>query len=408
MSPNDIADEQQTDSDPGTVGVVGAGIVGLAAAYYLAERGVTVTVYEQGSIGYGSGPLAVGDIHARYDREADIRMMLASGSVWKHSDEVFGTDVGYTQTGSLVGLRNDDQVEVVCDTVLTQHSLGLETTVEDHTAVADHCPGFDPEPFTVETYSPTGGYVDPQRAMLAFERAAEDAGVDLRTETEVVDLRQTADGAVTGVVTESGVTATDAVVNAAGAWAPYLSESAGVDLPIEPRARRAAVVEPVHLPREDIPLVVDFDSGVYFRRTDGERMLVGGRFDLPGSDGDGTDARITLDPATDTAAPIEWQWEAIERAADCASYFGPGTRVVESREGRAAVTPDGNPIIERSRPGLFTAAGFSGYGFMLAPAAGQLVTDLVVEGETDILDPAAYSRTRFADDSDRTRTAALF
>jgi sarcosine oxidase subunit beta len=177
------------------------------------------------------------------------------------------------------------------------------------------------------------------------------------------------------------------VVNAAGAWAARVGEAAGVSLPISPRRRQVAVVDPSRPVPESVPLTIDMETGSYFRPERDGAAIVGGRFaeDDPAVDPDGYDREMGL----------SWAAEAVERAADCATYFGPETRIRRGWAGLYAVTPDNHPVIGEPVPGLVTAAGFSGHGFQHAPATAAIVADLVLDGETDVVDVSALAADRF-------------
>lgn len=400
---------QLTTDSPTEVVIVGGGITGLASAYHLAERGANVTVVEQSSIGNGSTPLAAGGIRTQFNRDADIQMMTESVAVWESFNETFGTDIRYRQAGYLMGIRDTDQADAMERVIDRQQAHGLPNELRDPADVTSICPGFDHESFEAVTYGARDGYADPHSALMGFKNAAEAAGATIWTNTTVQDVLQYACGTVVGVDTDAGRVRADAVINAAGAWAPILAERAGVDLPIEPKARRAAVTIPEHTPEHDIPLVVDFSSGVYFRPLANNRMLVGGHFDCDtssiGEGSNATDPAVEPSPRPRATASSAWQHEALSRAESVASYFGPKTEVVDTWEGRYAMTPDENPIIEESVSGLFTAAGFSGHGFMMAPAAGQLVADLVLEDESELANPAAYSRARFSEQAESSESS---
>jgi sarcosine oxidase subunit beta len=238
------------------------------------------------------------------------------------------------------------------------------------------------------------GYADPHLALMGYKTAAEAAGATIRTNTPVEALTTDGTGAITGVRTVEEELAADVVVNATGAWAAELAATAGIQLPIKPKPRRAATVAPTHQPATDLPLVVDLDSGVYFRPFDDDQLLVGGHFETVMTDG-ASDPTVEPTPRPNCQAPLDWQATVLERAVDCAGYFGPDSTITGSWEGRYAMTPDENPIIEWTAPGLVTAAGFSGHGLMMAPATGQVVADLITTGRTEVADIQAYSSDRF-------------
>jgi sarcosine oxidase subunit beta len=92
---------------------------------------------------------------------------------------------------------------------------------------------------------------------------------------------------------------------------------------------------------------------------------------------------------------LDWAVTAVERAGETAGYFGPDSGIVRGWAGLYAVTPDHHPILEVSRPGVVTAAGFSGHGFQHAPATGQLVAELCLDGQASLVDVSGLDRGRF-------------
>lgn len=115
--------------------------------------------------------------------------------------------------------------------------------------------------------------------------------------------------------------------------------------------------------------------------------LVGGQFN---------DVDPDTDPDSyDEGMDIDWAAEAIEQAGTYTGYFGLKTRIRRGWAGLYAVTPDHHPVIEQSLPGVVTAAGFSGHGFQHTPATGQIVADLILDGETDVTDVSTLNRERF-------------
>ncbi|MGA9401192.1 NAD(P)/FAD-dependent oxidoreductase, partial [Haladaptatus sp.] len=224
-------------------------------------------------------------------------------------------------------------------------------------------------------------------ALQAFATRAREAGVDIRTGVEVTDVLRDGDG-VTGVETTNEPIDADFVVNAAGPWAGKVAAMAGLDLPISPERRQIAVVDPETPIPESVPLTIDLDTGSYFRPEREGAALVGGHF---GGD-------TTVDPnAYDHSSDLDWTIDAVEKAAELATYFGPDSRIRRGWAGLYAVTPDHHPIIEETIPGFVNAVGFSGHGFQHAPATGQLVTELVLDGEASLVDISGLDSARFAD-----------
>jgi len=368
--------------------VVGGGIVGLSSAYSLARAGVDVTLLEKGPLGMGSTARSAGGIRSQFSTEVNVRLSTASREVWDDFEESFGVDIAYRQSGYLFLARTEATAARFREDVAMQNDLGVDSEYLDPAAARERCPGLVADRFVGATYNGADGFADPNLAVQGYAEAAREAGVDLRTRTAVRDLRTDGD-AVTGVATDGGRIEAEFVVNAAGAWAGGVAELAGVDLPIAPRRRQIAVVEPSEAVPEDVPLTIDLDTGSYFRPERDEAALVGGRF---------ADEDPDVDPdAYSESMDVAWAATAVERAADYATYFDGDSRIRRGWAGLYAVTPDHHPIVEETVPGLITAAGFSGHGFQHAPATGRVVAELCVDGAASLVDVDRLSSRRFED-----------
>jgi len=368
--------------------VVGGGIVGLASAYSLARAGVSVTLCEQGALGTKSTARSAGGIRSQFSTAVNVELSLASREVWDTFEETFGVDMGYRRHGYLFLAREEATAEQFRENVAMQNDLGVDSEVLTPEEASEHCPELRADRFVAATFNAEDGYADPNLAVQGYAAAAREAGVDIRTKTAVTDLLvDDRDGAVTGVETETERLDADAVVNAAGAWSRHVAALADVDLPIHPRRRQIAVVDPsIYLP-EDVPLTIDLDTGSYFRPEREGTALVGGHFDTEDPDVDAEGYSESMD--------IEWAATAVEHAADYTEYFDGDSRIKRGWAGLYAVTPDHHPILEETVPGLVTAAGFSGHGFQHAPATGRLVAELCVDGEPSLVDVDALSSDRF-------------
>ena len=370
--------------------VVGGGIVGVASAYYLARAGVDVVLCEAGALGTRSTARSAGGIRSQFSTPVNVELSLASREVWDRFEERFGVDVAYRKHGYLFLAREEATAEQFRENVAMQRDLGVESEFLAPAEATEHCPALRADRFVAATFNDEDGYADPNLAVQGYAEAAREAGVDIRTKTPVTDVlveESAGERTITGVETPAGELEADVVVNAAGAWAADLAGMAGVDLPIHPRRRQIAVVDPTEYLPEDVPLTIDLDTGSYFRPERAGTALVGGHFGAPDPD---------VDPdGYSTSMDIEWAATAVERAADYASYFDGDSRIERGWAGLYAVTPDHHPILEETVPGLVTAAGFSGHGFQHAPATGQVVAELCVDGEASLVDVDVLSSDRF-------------
>ncbi|WP_224267775.1 NAD(P)/FAD-dependent oxidoreductase [Haloprofundus salinisoli] len=370
--------------------VVGGGIVGLSCAFALAERGAAVTVCESGTLGGGSTARSAGGIRTQFSTRVNVELSLSSLPVWESFEERFGVDIAHNRTGYLFLAREDDTADAFGEQVAMQNDCGAESELLSPDEVAERWPHVRSEAFVAATYSPLDGFADPYLALQGYATAAREAGVDIRTKTPVEGIERVGSGSRFRIVTGGEAAETldvDYVVNAAGAWAGEVAAMVGLDLPVSPRRRQIAVVEP-EIPVADAePLTIDLDTGSYFRPEREGQALVGGQFDEDDADVDPDRFSESMD--------LDWAVTAVERAGDCADYFGPETRVVRGWAGLYAVTPDHHPIVEESAPGVVTAAGFSGHGFQHAPATGRVVAELCLAGEASHVDVSALSSSRF-------------
>lgn len=405
--------------------VVGGGIVGLSAAYYAADRGADVTLLEKRSLGSGSTARAAGGIRSQFSTRANVELSLASKAVWDEFEATFGVDIGLRKNGYLFLARTDPVAERFRENVRLQRNLGAESEYLTPAEATGHCPGIDPDPLVAATYNPDDGVADPNLAVQGYAAAARERGVNIRTGTTVTDV-ELEGNRIVGVDARTDVGRerheADYVINAAGAWAGEIAAMAGIELPISPRRRQIAVVDPTPPVPESAPLTIDLETGSYFRPERDGLALVGGHFAGESDDPDaGSEAErpanseadrrranskvdrrwgLETDPAVDPdrfdeEMDLEWAVDAVEHAADYAEYFGPETRIRRGWAGLYAVTPDHHPIIEETCPGLVTVAGFSGHGFQHAPAAGQVVAEILFEGKSALVDISMLDRDRF-------------
>ena len=169
------------------------------------------------------------------------------------------------------------------------------------------------------------------------------------------------------VITNQGAIETPMVVNAAGPWLARVARLAGIDLPVVPYRRQIFVTNPFPAIPDPVPMVIDFQPSFYFRK-EGPGILMG---------------------MTDDAEPPSFNthvdWNFLEQVVDKAVHRAPvlaQAGFMDGWGGLYAVTPDDNPILGPvpEIEGFFCAGGFSGHGFMLSPAVGRVLAELILRG----------------------------
>lgn len=373
------------------VAVIGGGIVGLASAYYLSKRGVDVTVFEKSTIGSGNTERSAGGIRAQFSTEENIRLSQESIAVWEQFESEFGTEIGYNQTGYLFVAPDRSSADQLRDAVEIQNRFGVESEFLTSNEAAEKCPRLKPDTIVGASFCPTDGYADPHLALQGFLNAAKNSGAEIRTEAEVTDVltTQSDQQRVTGIETRSGRFKADYVVNAAGAWAGRVADMAGISLPLVPQRIQIAIIETADPMPASVPMTLDPVRECYFRPKRDGKSLVGGGTNLGSYEAES-------DPEfVDNSLDLDYAAEAIELVSEISGFFDSESKVAGGWAGLYALTPDHSPIIEQSLPGLISAVGMSGHGFMHSPATGKVVSELVTEGEASLIDISALTRDRF-------------
>ena len=370
--------------------IVGGGIEGAATAWALAQRGITnVVVLERNTVGSGMTGKSSGIVRCHYGVSSLAAMATVGLEVFEKAQEIFGTDIGFRQTGYVVGV-GPANVDSLRKSLAAQRTVGVQTEEIDHAEAAGLWPFADLSPFAAFAWEARGGYGDAYQTAQAFAVAARAAGVRIRQGANATELMM-AGGRVTGVrLADGSEVSAGAVVVATGVWTrPFLAPY-GVDVPIRVVREQLVMVSPgVDIGR--VPVFSDLVSLQYIRPEPDGTVLFGNSdlSHVEDADPDGYSNR-----ASDAFVDL-----TIDRVGTRFPGF-TGAAIKSSYAGCYDVTPDWNPVMSRTDvDGLVVAAGFSGHGFKIAPAVGRLVADLVVDGRS--ADPripeSDFRLSRFAD-----------
>ncbi|WP_343122548.1 FAD-dependent oxidoreductase [Haloferax sp. ATB1] len=324
----------------------------------------------------------------QFSEESNVKLSKISIDVWDSFEEKFGVDIQYRKAGYLLLAREEETASQFKKDVAMQNRLGVPSELLTPEEAEKHCPELNSDLYRLATFCPVDGFTDPYLALQGYAKAAQDIGVDVRTNSEVTNVLREGD-TIRGVETRQNDLKADFVVNATGAWARRFAELAGISIPVAPRRRQPSLVVPEKPVSELHSLVSDLDTGMYFRPERDGHAIVGGHF----GDHDKDVHPDTYSKGVDYNLAAT----AIEQASECANHFGPESELKKGWAGLYAVTPDHNPILEETIPGFINAVGFSGHGFQHAPATGKIVADLVEKGSTDLVDISPFQSDRFED-----------
>jgi len=405
--------------------VIGGGIIGVCAAYFLAERGVNVVLLERDEIcsgaSYGNAGLIVpshsvplsspgvvekglkwllnpeSPLYIRF--RLDFELISWLWRFWRfcteehvrHSLSILvpmqqeslrlfeqfasgGLQFGLQRKGTITVFNTQKAFEEGVQEAGLLEKFGIESQVLLGEKVREK------EPLLKESvvggiYFPGDAHLDPAQFVCALAKEVERKGVMVLTQTEVIELKAQGN-LVESVVTTKGQFKADTIVLAAGAWSPNLVRNLGIKIPIQPaKGYSITFYEPELSP--SIPLMLS-EVRVAVTPLNG-RLRFGGTLELAGLDLSINQKRV----------------EAIRRGA---SQYLP--RIEARREevwhGLRPCTPDGLPIIGRSRKfdNLVIASGHGILGVSLGPITGKLVAQLIC-GEPSDFDIKPLSPDRF-------------
>ncbi len=362
--------------------VIGGGLHGLSTALHLARMpGWQVTVLERRHVGRHSSGVNAGGVRRLGRDLREIALSVVAAEMWQDIGSIVGDDCGFQPGGQVKVAESEADLRKLEKRAAEVRALGwTHEEVVDQAEVRRLLPAIAPH--VVGGLVCRGdGSADPMRTVMAFRRAAQEAGAAIVEGSGVTAVERTADG-TRQVVTADATYEADRVANCAGAWATAIARMAGEEIPCGVKAALMMVTE--RLPPFCAPTVGPTSRALSFKQTAVGTVVIGG-----GHQG-------LNDPAAETSTVL---FGNLAHAARIAAELFPivaGARIMRTWTGTEARTPDEIPVIGESRamPGLFHSFGYSGHGFQLSPAAGAAVAELMARGATN-LPVAPFTQARF-------------
>jgi len=362
--------------------IVGGGISGCALAYQLAKRKVDVMLLERETLGSQSTGKCAGGVRQQFSTEDNVRVMRLSVKLLETFEQETGHPADFRQIGYLFVFTQPQQVEDFRHNMEMWHRVGLtEARWVDPAEAAKMVPVLNVDDVLGCTFCPTDGIASPNDVTFGYAAAARRLGARLKEGVEVTGI-DIASGRVQGVRTSAGDIATRLVINCAGPWAASIGRMAGLEIPVLPYRRHIAVTGAFPAVPRNTPMTVDFHTSLYFH-PEGDGVLMG-----------------MSDRSEPPAYVTDVNWEFLEKMFEHAARRAPalaGAGVKTAWAGLYESTPDHQAILGpiAEVEGFWCAAGFSGHGFMQAPAASLLLTQLLLDKKSEI-DISSFAFERFA------------
>lgn len=425
---SDASLPKQTD-----VAIIGGGIIGVATAFFLAEKGVSVLVCEKGEIGGEQSSRNWGWCRTMGRDLREMPLAQESLRLWRGLSARIGAETGFAQTGTLY-ICPDAKTLAKRETWLAQaQAYNVSSRILRGSQVNETLAGATGQ-WAGALLTPDDGVAEPSMAAPALAHAARRRGASIMTNCAVRAIDKSA-GRVSGLITEKGRVACSSVILAGGVWSSLFCKS--LDLRLPQLKVLASVLRTA--PTDKGPGPAAWGPGLSLRkRADGGYTVSHGsviadvvpdsfryfRDFLPllKMEWAGINLRAGTSFFEEANYGRSWTQEApspferrrmldptpsvhdLRRARQNLESYFPAFKSVPTAAtwgGMIDATPDILPVISGidSVPGFYLSTGYSGHGFGIGPGAG-LLTAQMVTGETPVVDPEPFRFSRFSDGSD--------
>jgi sarcosine oxidase, subunit beta len=360
--------------------IIGGGVVGCSLAYHLARSGMSPLLLERGDFGAGSTARGAGGVRQQFTTEVNVRVGMLSRQLLERFGEEVGATADLREIGYLFVATDSEQMAQFERNVAMQHSVGLhDVRVVSRDDIAGLVPELNVTDVVGGTFCPSDGIAGPNEVTAGYVAAARRCGAQVFESVNVEAIEREGDR-VTAVTANRERIATAMVVNCAGPFAATVGEMAGVEVPVRPFRRHIFITEQFAL-QPDPPFTVDMRTSFYFH-PEGDGLLLG-----------------MSDPAEPSSFDTNVDWNFLEHLVEHATHRVPALERAAIKTGWAGlyeVSPDNQAIVgESDLRGFWLCCGFSGHGFMQAPAVGLLLAQEIAGHGSDI-DLSPFSPDRFA------------
>lgn len=363
--------------------IIGSGVIGCAAAYYLAKKGVSVIVLDKDeSIGNGGSSRNGGGVRqsGRDPRELPLAMYGVK-HLWPYLSEELGVNVEYHKEGNLRLGKTEKHKQILQGLTDRAVACGLDVKMIDGSEVRQINPFLSDE-VTVASWCPTDGHANPLTTTLGYYKNARALGVKFYTGEEVVEIRKIK-GFARQVVTKKNIFEGEKIIVAAGYESRAITNTVGIDIPMSNVLIEALVTEAE--PKMFNQMLGTADADFYGHQTEHGSFVFGGASGFEEVNLDNGKMITSSLTASSTCRGI---MKYIPKLANA--------KIVRTWAGYEDVCVDGIPVISEidEVPGLLVACAFTGHGFGIAPVVGQLLSQMTV-GEETMLDMKEFRYDRF-------------
>jgi len=359
--------------------IIGGGLMGSSIALQLAMRGCQCTVIEKASPGRHSSGVSAGGLRLLNRDPAEIPLSVEASKMWRDIESLLDSDCDARFPGQIRVAENKADMDKLEQRAAMVRSLGYQheemiakkELYQLVPALGKGCIG--------ALINRTDGYARPYHAVTAFRRKAESLGVKYYSSTEVYNIEKEAD--VWSLKTSAGIINGSILVNCAGAWANKFATLLDEPVPLTPKALMLMVTE--RLPHFVDPVMGAASRKLSFKQMQNGSLIIGG-------------ALVAKLDFEKEKTDINWS-QLVESADTVVSFFPQlkDVRILRAWAGIEGFMPDNIPVLSQSSTdeNAYHAFGFSAHGFQLSPVIGKVMSQLILDGQSELpIAPFAINR----------------
>jgi len=348
--------------------VIGAGIIGMATASYLCEKGIKIAVIDKEYMGSGSTGRCISGIRQQFSTPTSIGIMKESVSLFSQMEGEFGFSVDFKKSGYLLMAHNEERMEAFKSNIKAQKKEGVNVSLLSPEECLSVVPKLNTKGLLGAAYCPDDGQAYPFSVLNGYKNKIEKKKGKFFLYNPVIAIQKDQKFLLT--LKDGTCINANKVLLSAGPWTRDLGKKVGLDLPLYPERHEAIITE--RIPKIVGPMLVDYRTdGCYF-----QQLLTGQIIGCytPDPNVPGIRHDSSLGFLVEMAKRIIRLVPELEKAAILRHWAGCYT-----------MTPDGNPIVDQtSVENLYVASGMSGHGFMFGPGISKHLAHFMLHDQWDV------------------------
>ncbi|MBE3143192.1 MAG: FAD-binding oxidoreductase [Planctomycetes bacterium] len=349
--------------------IVGAGIIGVSAAFYLSKENARVVLVDRSFIGREASGATAGTMSFQNKLPRLVPYVRHSIDLWTQLQNELGDTIEFRQPGGLRIAESEEQKAALHRSIESQKKVGLDVEFLEGGDLRNFAPFLGPSVIAA-TYYEGDARSNPITAPLALALAAKERGVKI-IENDAVTAIEVKSNNRFLVRTKEHLLEASSVINAAGVWSNEIFKMVGHDFPVTLDPMQVMVTE--RSTRIFDYIITHVNGNLTLKQVDSGNVVIGG-----GRKGEGDEKKGIKKPL----------YESMKGSIQSACRAVPALQslnLIRCWVGLEGRTPDNIPLLGAldSCPGFLSASCAKG-GWTLGPLLGKLVSEMALEKESSL------------------------